>query len=70
MSNLVPNARIKLRARSYSNLGLLILAVCFLTPLIHAEVTEQTRAYVFIAGVLSWLAMQWIANFTLGRLKD
>jgi hypothetical protein len=28
MSNLVHNARIKLRARSYSNLGLLVLAAC------------------------------------------
>ena len=70
MSNLVQNARIKLRARAFSNLGLLVLAICLLTPLMHPEITEQTRAFVFIAGIIFWLAMPWVANSTLGRLKD
>jgi hypothetical protein len=70
MSNLVHNERIKQRGRAYSNLGLLVLALCFATPLLRAEVTEQTRAFVFITGVVFWLAVQWLANFTLGSLKE
>jgi hypothetical protein len=70
MSNLVRNARINLQARAYCNLGLLVLAICFVIPLEHPQTTEQPRAIIIFGGVLFWLVMQWTANVIVGRLKD
>jgi hypothetical protein len=70
MSNLVHNARIKLRARAFSNLGLLVLAICFAMPIARAGLSEETRMVIYGSGVLFWVVMQMGANWMLGKLKD
>jgi hypothetical protein len=70
MSNLVHNARIKLQARFYCNLGLLVFGICLATPVIHTGLTELARSIIFGGGLLFMLITFGGSYLALGRLKD
>jgi hypothetical protein len=70
MSNLVHNARIKLQARFYCNLGLLIFGICLATPVIHPGLSDPARSIIFGGGLLFMLVTFGGSYLALGRLKD